>query len=78
MRRLRLGCCRATHCCGRLFRYWEPRAGHSLADAAFLDEVLFHPADLPVEQVVGLVDQADGDVGHDLGGAGLAELAKSS
>ena len=44
-------------------------AGHLLADAAIFHEVLFQMADLLVEEVVGLVDEADGDVGKDGGGA---------
>ena len=47
-----------------------------LPNAAFPNEFLLQPADLLVQQVVGLVDQADGDVGHDLGGAGLTEFAE--
>src|SRR6266478_6211233 len=51
-------------------------ARHALADAAFLDEVLLQPANLPVEEIVGLMNQANGDVGHYRGGAGFAELAE--
>jgi hypothetical protein len=38
-----------------------------------LDEVLLQPADLAVEEVVGLVNEADGDVRDDVGGTGVAE-----
>jgi hypothetical protein len=41
----------------------EPCAGHALAQAAFLEEILLEPADLLVEEIVGLVDEADQDVG---------------
>lgn len=47
--------------------------GHALADAALLDEVLFQAAALLVEQVIGLVDQADGEVCQNLGRASLHE-----
>ena len=42
--------------------------------AAFFQEILLQPADLPVQQVIGLMNQADGDVGYHLGRAGFAEL----
>ena len=51
-------------------------AGHPLADSAVADEVLFEAADLLVEEVVGLVEEADGDVRHDVEGAGFGELAE--
>src|SRR5882672_5339409 len=53
----------------------QSRLGHSFADSAFLDKVLLKPTDLPVQQVVGLVNQTNGDIGDDLGWAGLAEFA---
>ena len=40
--------------------------GHFFADAAFLDEVQFQVANLSIHEVVGLVNEADGDVGDDL------------
>jgi hypothetical protein len=40
----------------------EAGARHAFADAAVFEEVLFEAAELLIEQVVGLVDQADGDV----------------
>src|SRR5262245_42911849 len=49
--------------------------GHALTDAAFFDEVSFEPADLFVEEIVGLVDDTNGDVGDNLGRAGLHEVA---
>jgi hypothetical protein len=33
----------------------EPGVGHSFAEVAFADEVLFPPADLLIEQTVGLM-----------------------
>lgn len=60
-----------------LFAVGQPRLGHLLADAAFLDEVLFQSAALLIQQVVGLVDKADGDVGQDIGWTGVHELAVS-
>ena len=47
----------------RLVAVREAGAGHALAQAALVQEILFQSAELLVEQVVGLVDQADGDVG---------------
>ena len=44
---------------------FEAGAGHAFAKTAFFEEGLFEPADLPVEQVVGLVDEADRDVRRD-------------
>ena len=55
----------------------RPSAGHSLAQSAFLDEALFQPPDLLIEQVVCLVDKTKRDVGYDFGWAGLAKLAIS-
>ena len=50
-------------------------AGHALAQAAVFDEVLLQTAELLVDQVIGLVDEAQGDIGHDFGRAGFQELA---
>lgn len=47
-------------------------AGHLLADAAIFHEVLFQTTDLLVEEVVGLVDEAEGDVGEN-GGVAVIE-----
>src|SRR5262245_19815817 len=55
----------------------QPRAGHSLAQSAFLDEILFQPPDLPIEQVICLVDKTKRDVGYDFGRACFAKLAVS-
>ena len=46
-----------------LFTIVEAGFGHLFADAAFLDEVFFQPPSLLVEEVVGLVDEADEGVG---------------
>ncbi len=53
----------------------EAGAGHPLAQAALFQEVLLQPPELLVNQVVGLVNQADGNVGDDLGRAGFHKLA---
>lgn len=50
---------------------------HSLADTAILDEVGFQTADLPVEQVVGLVDEAESDVRDDFCRTRFAKLLQS-
>lgn len=44
---------------GRAAAMGQPSAGHAFADASF-----FRATDLPVEEVVGLLDEADGDVGE--------------
>lgn len=44
----------------------EAGFGHSLAEAALLEEVFFEATDLLVEEVVGLMNAADGDVGEGL------------
>ncbi len=41
----------------------QSRARHVFAKPAFLEEVLFQPADLLIEEEVGLVDEAEGNVG---------------
>ena len=53
----------------------EAGAGHSLAESSFIEEVFFKPSDLLVEQIVGLVDQADDDIGDNVTGAGFKEFA---
>lgn len=53
----------------------EAGLGHSLADAAVFDEVFFEAAALLVEEVVGLVNEADDDVREDFGRAGVHERA---
>src|SRR5439155_8193300 len=45
----------------------KPGPGRALAQAAFSEKVLFEAPQLLVEQIVGLVDQADDDVRHDFG-----------
>lgn len=49
--------------------------GHALTDAALFDEVLLQAATLLVEEVVGLVDEAERDVGEDFGRARFKEGA---
>lgn len=49
----------------------EAGPGHALAKAAGLEIFLFELPELLVEQVVGLMDQADEDVRHGFGRAGL-------
>ena len=51
----------------------QARLRHPFADAALFEEVFFQAADLLIEDVVGLVDQADGDVRHHFAGTRLAE-----
>jgi hypothetical protein len=50
-------------------------AGHALAEAALLDKVFLQAKELLVNQVVGLVDKADGDVGDHVRRAGFDKLA---
>jgi hypothetical protein len=47
----------------------ETGAGHAFAEAAFFDEVLFQTTEQLIEEVVGLMDEAEGDVGEDFGRA---------
>src|SRR5207247_10115973 len=54
----------------------HPSPGHALADAAILEEVLLQAAKLLIEEIVRLVDQADSDVGDDLGGTRFTEGTK--
>lgn len=58
-----------------LFPILQAGLGHLLADAAFLDEVLLQSAALLVEEVIRLMDEADGDVRQDLGRTGVHERA---
>src|SRR5438105_355173 len=51
----------------------EAGAGHALAQAAFSQEILLQSPELLVEEVIGLVDQTDENVGHDFGLPGLDE-----
>ncbi len=54
-----------------LFATVKARARHPLADAALLDEVLLETANLLVEQVVRLVNQANDDIRHGFRGPSL-------
>lgn len=49
----------------------ETGAGHAFAEAALFEKIAFEPPELLVEQVVGLVNEADEDVGNDVWRAGL-------
>jgi len=51
----------------------EAGFGHALAEAAGLEEVGLKAADVLVKEIVGLVKQAEGNVGDDFGGAGFDE-----
>ena len=53
----------------------EAGAGHAFAQAALLQEIPLQSAELLVYQVIGLVNQADGNVGNDFGRAGFHERA---
>ena len=55
--------------------FLQANAGHSLAQAALLDEFSLQTPELPVYEAVGLVDKTDGDVGDNFGGPGVHELA---
>lgn len=48
---------------------------HGFFEPAIFEEVFFEFGDLFVEEVVGLVDEAEGDVGDDLGRASSEEFA---
>jgi len=49
--------------------------GHTFPQAALFEKVLFLTAKLLIDQVIGLADQADGDVGDSFWWAGLDKLA---
>src|SRR5262245_43758036 len=49
--------------------------GHTFADAAVSDEVRLQSANLFVEEEIGLMEQADCDVGDDFRRAGFDEVA---
>src|SRR6266478_5126561 len=48
---------------GRFVPVGEAGAGHALAQAALFEEIFLQPAELLVNEVVGLMNQADGNVG---------------
>jgi hypothetical protein len=52
----------------------KPR--HAFAQATLLKEVSLQAAELVIEKVVRSMDQAEGDVRHDLRGTGLDELSE--
>jgi hypothetical protein len=53
-----------------------PDACHALADAALINKIALQAPDLLIEKIVGLVDETDGNIRHDLARARLAEVAK--
>ena len=53
----------------------EPDAGQAFAEAALGEEIFFEAQELAVDEVVGLVDQADREVGDHLRRAGFDERA---
>lgn len=54
----------------------EPGTGHRFAQSDLLDEILLEPAELLIEQIIRLMDQADDEIGQHLGRARLEEGAK--
>jgi len=40
----------------------DPRARHALAQAAPFDEIFLQPPDLLIQQIIGLVNQADRNI----------------
>jgi len=42
----------------------EPRAGHALAQAAFLEEILFQPAELLIDQIISRLSGRRGAFGN--------------
>src|SRR4051812_35706458 len=58
-----------------LFSRCESELGHAFAEAPMREEIFFEARELAVYQVVGLVNQADGDVCNDFGWAGFEEVA---
>ena len=53
----------------------EPDAGQAFAEAALGEEIFFEAQELAVDEVIGLVDQADREVGDHLRRAGFDERA---
>ena len=45
----------------------ESGASHAFSQTAFSEKILFESPELLVKEVVGLMDQTDENVGHDLG-----------
>jgi hypothetical protein len=52
----------------------EASASHPLPQSALFEEILFQAAKLPVNEVIGLMDQSEGDVRDHIGRARLHEL----
>ena len=53
----------------------EAGSGHALAQAALFQEILLQTAELLVNEIVGLVNQANGNVRDNFGRAGFHKLA---
>ena len=53
----------------------DASAGHALADSTIFEEILLKAADLLVEQVICLMDQAESEVPHDFWWARFHEFA---
>jgi hypothetical protein len=53
----------------------EAEAGHAFAQAALLEEIFLEVKQLLVDEVIGLMDKAEGDVGNDVRRSGFNELA---
>jgi hypothetical protein len=52
----------------------QAQAGHSLTQATFFKEVFLQTVELLVNEVIGLVNEAKSDVGHDFRLPGFHEL----
>ena len=53
----------------------QAEAGHTFAEPASLQEISLQTAQLLVDEIVGLVNETDCDVGDDFGSAGFNEFA---
>lgn len=53
----------------------KPSVGHALAQAALLQKIRFQAAELVVDEVVGLVDETDRNVGDHCGRTGFHKCA---
>ena len=59
----------------RLVPILQSRAGHALAQTAVFEEIFLQTSELLVNQVIGLVDEAERDVSHDFRRTSLHKLA---
>jgi hypothetical protein len=53
-----------------------PDMAHAFPEPAFVNKIALQPPDLLIEKIVRLVDETDGNICDDLGGASAAELSK--